>query len=455
METLNPEGLHTIICNTYQNIFEVSPVLKELATAARHYHKAIQNVTTSSSAFHQALNKISQMASTSVGPAKPLGQTIEDIMETNRDIENRRSEILKTMMNDLIVPLESLIESDNVYVKAVQKSYNQDNKTKVELVEKARSDLMKVRKKSQRKKPTDKYEEKERQCDEYHSNLQKQLANFRKESCQRSLSEEWKRYVFVVERTNIFMKSYMEFYDYNAAMLREKISSWLSQVKKRPEEEANGSVAHGVEPLGPLTQSKVKIMAIFDHNAVEESQLSFKQGDIIDPISEVVSGWQYGQNIKTSKSGWYPSAYTQEIIAVPTGSSVSQTMPASGVHTRAELSQTSKSLKRYSSAGPAMMNLPLPDYGASSSTESSTKTQENKPDCTPTASPGPTKSGSAPSSPANHPKLGAPPPPPSPPTEVPSPPPLPENNNESEKSNPFTGVALKKAVTNDRSAPKI
>lgn len=59
-------------------------------------------------------------------------------------------------------------------------------------------------------------------------------------------------------------------------------------------------------------------------------------------------------------------------------SSVSQTMPATGVHSRPELSQTNnayKAMKRYSSTGNATMNLPLPDYGANSSTESSTKKQ--------------------------------------------------------------------------------
>jgi hypothetical protein len=67
--------------------------------------------------------------------------------------------------------------------------------------------------------------------------------------------------------------------------------------------QANGSVAQEIEPLGPLIQryfisintsvklndscsankilsclfySKVKLMAIFDHNAVQESQLTFK-----------------------------------------------------------------------------------------------------------------------------------------------------------------------------------
>ncbi|KAK3728554.1 hypothetical protein QZH41_011632, partial [Actinostola sp. cb2023] len=401
MDSLNSADLHTVISKTYQNIFDISPVLKELSTAARTYHKALQNVSSAASSFHQALSKISQMASSSQGPAKPLGETIEDIMDTHRDVENRRQEIVKLMMTDLIIPLESLVESDNVYVKvifpllqAVLKNYNHDNKTKVEyiyqhfesndysgvfffeqLVEKARTELLKVRKKSQRKKPTEKYEEKEKQCDEYHNNLQRQLENFRRESCQRSLSEEWKRYVFVVDRSSIFMKSYMDFYDHNAAMLREKLSVWFSQVKKKPgcpDYEINGSIAQEVDSLGPMTQRLALMLNYVGAHFHCEITPPSVMGDIIDPISEVVSGWQYGQNLTTSKSGWFPATYTQEIVAVPTGSNVSQTMPSTGVHSRPQLEQGSghKSLKRYSSA--STMAIPMPDYHGSTTNEQGT-----------------------------------------------------------------------------------
>ncbi|XP_020904282.1 uncharacterized protein LOC110242613 [Exaiptasia diaphana] len=122
MDSLNPADLHTVISKTYQNIFDIAPVLKELSAAARTYHKALQNVSSAAMAFHTALSKISRMAMTSKGPAHLLGGTLQDIMDTHKDIENRRQEISKLMMNDLIVPVESLVESDNVYVKVCTRS---------------------------------------------------------------------------------------------------------------------------------------------------------------------------------------------------------------------------------------------------------------------------------------------------------------------------------------------
>ncbi|XP_020618434.1 brain-specific angiogenesis inhibitor 1-associated protein 2-like [Orbicella faveolata] len=108
----------------------------------------------------------------------------------------------------------------------------------------------------------------------------------------------------------------------------------------------------------------MKLRANFAHTAVEMSQLSFKVGDLIHPISEVVSGWQYGENLKTNRSGWFPAAYTEQVLAVTTGPTVSHTLPASGLHPRPPLETNAghKSLKRYSSAGPDAMNFPPPDY---------------------------------------------------------------------------------------------
>ncbi|XP_048575871.1 brain-specific angiogenesis inhibitor 1-associated protein 2 isoform X2 [Nematostella vectensis] len=472
MDGHSAEELHSTICGTYQNILDLSPVLKEVAAASKQYYKSLQNVSSSSLAFQQALAKLSQMASSSKGPAKPLGLALEEIVTTHRDVEARRADILKFMWNDFVIPLDSLVESDQIYVKSVQKNYQQDNKTQTECVEKAKNELLKIRKKSQRKKPTEKYEEKEKQCEEQLTIFQKQLEMFRREACTKSLSEEWKRYCFVVDRASIVLKSCMDFYDHNAAMLLEKIPKWFALVKKKPEGQAN--TVTGNNNLGPAMQSKVKLQAIFKHEAAEASQLSFKEGDIIEPVSDVVAGWQYGENLKTQKSGWFPAAYTQEIIAVATGSSVSQTMPVSGVHSRPvfDSGPGHRSLKRFASEGPATMALPLPDYGDAQTTneiaangetsgpsepESSNKSSE--PDSTPATNAPPSDSPSTtthtapqpptPTTPKTHPQLGPPPPPPPPP---PTPPPDEDN---SDKTSPFANVTLKKTETSDRSAPQL
>lgn len=58
---------------------------------------------------------------------------------------------------------------------------------------------------------------------------------------------------------------------------------------------------------------KCRLKALYNHEASDASQLTFQQNDIIIPVCEPTAGWQYGENEKTKKSGWFPAAFTEEI----------------------------------------------------------------------------------------------------------------------------------------------
>ncbi|XP_068761905.1 BAR/IMD domain-containing adapter protein 2-like [Montipora capricornis] len=364
LETKTEEELHNITILAYQNIINLYPALKELFINAKNYQKSLQNARQAASLFHDSLAKISQLALDSKGTAHNLGETISDVVAVNRDIEARQVGVMKYLQNDLIVPLEDLIESEISGIKLSQKNYGLENKSKVELVDKAKGELLRVRKKSQRKKPTGKYEEKEKQCEEQVESLQNELHGFRLTSCRKAISEEQRRYCFVLDRTIILAKSTMEFCEHNSQVLREKLPVWLSFEKRKGNQDflVNGSITDAGK--GKIGDDRVKLMAKFAHAAVEPSQLSFQEGDTIHPISEVVSGWQYGESTKTKKSGWFPAAYMEQVIAISTGPTVSHTLPAGGVHLRPTLGTNigHKSLKRYASDGCESPQLPPPDY---------------------------------------------------------------------------------------------
>ncbi|KAL9957279.1 hypothetical protein ACROYT_G038895 [Oculina patagonica] len=427
LETKTEQQLHDITISTYQNVIDLSPLLKELSLNAKNYLKSLQNVRQMAFSFYDSLAKVSQMAIQSKGTASTLGDAISDLVAVKRDMETRHLDVLKYLQNDLITPLERLAESDVLYVKSFQKNYNQENKTKVELVEKAKGELLKVRKKSQRKKPTEKYEEKEKQCEEQVESYKKELQEFRLTSCKKAMAEERKRYCFVLDRCSIVSKSTMEFSEHNAQILREKLPVWFSHVKRKgdPDSPVNGSILHTETGKLGTSNERVKLKANFAHTAAETSQLSFKVGDLIHPISEVVSGWQYGENLKTSKSGWFPAAYTEQVLAVSTGPSVSHTLPAGAVHPRPslEVSSSHKLLKRYSSAGPDAMHLPPPDYtdlvnNVEANHLSSAENQDGTP-VTSTAPHSPGLNGNNSTSQASRsPVVPPPPPPPLPPPNI-------------------------------------
>lgn len=51
--------------------------------------------------------------------------------------------------------------------------------------------------------------------------------------------------------------------------------------------------------------------ALYAYLSSGENQLSFHEGDLIALIGERNKGWQFGENLRTQCSGWFPLAYTE------------------------------------------------------------------------------------------------------------------------------------------------
>jgi BAI1-associated protein 2 len=57
--------------------------------------------------------------------------------------------------------------------------------------------------------------------------------------------------------------------------------------------------------------------ALYAYLSSGDNQLSFLEGDLIALIGERNKGWQFGENLRTQCSGWFPLAYT-ELLDDPT-----------------------------------------------------------------------------------------------------------------------------------------
>lgn len=57
--------------------------------------------------------------------------------------------------------------------------------------------------------------------------------------------------------------------------------------------------------------------ALYAYLSSGDNQLSFLEGDLIALIGERNKGWQFGENLRTQCSGWFPLAYT-EVLDDPT-----------------------------------------------------------------------------------------------------------------------------------------
>ena len=53
--------------------------------------------------------------------------------------------------------------------------------------------------------------------------------------------------------------------------------------------------------------------ALYAYLSSGDNQLSFLEGDVIALLGERNKGWQFGENLRTQCSGWFPLAYTELI----------------------------------------------------------------------------------------------------------------------------------------------
>lgn len=58
------------------------------------------------------------------------------------------------------------------------------------------------------------------------------------------------------------------------------------------------------------TWDRVIVRALFAYLSSGENQLSFLEGDRIALVGDRAKGWQFGENLRTQKFGWFPIAYT-------------------------------------------------------------------------------------------------------------------------------------------------
>ncbi|TRY60705.1 hypothetical protein DNTS_013995 [Danionella cerebrum] len=109
---------------------------------------------------------------------------------------------------------------------AALKKYQMEHKSKGESLEKCQAELKKLRKKSQGSKNPSKYGDKEMQYVETISSKQNELDNYISESYKNALSEERRRYCFLVDRQCAVAKTSNAYHTKGRDLLTQKIPLW-------------------------------------------------------------------------------------------------------------------------------------------------------------------------------------------------------------------------------------
>ncbi|XP_031698704.1 brain-specific angiogenesis inhibitor 1-associated protein 2 isoform X8 [Anarrhichthys ocellatus] len=170
-----------------------------------------------------------EMASESQG-SKDLEEAAWEVLfqmaEVHRQIQIQLEEMLKSFHNELLTELEKKVELDARYLNAALKKYQTEHKGKGESLEKCQAELKKLRRKSQGSKHPSKYGDKEMQFVEAISNKQSELDNYIAEGYKNALSEERRRYCFMVDRQCAVAKTSSVYHSKGKELLSQKIPVW-------------------------------------------------------------------------------------------------------------------------------------------------------------------------------------------------------------------------------------
>ncbi|XP_076826655.1 BAR/IMD domain-containing adapter protein 2 isoform X2 [Brachyhypopomus gauderio] len=236
------DELNKMTENVYKGILDqFNPSLKNFVTMGKHYEKALTGVTVAAKGYFDALVKLGELASDSQG-SKELGDTLFQMAEVHRQIQVQLEDVLKLFHSELLTQLEQKLDLDIKYLTATLKKYQNERKSKAESIEHCQSQLKKLRRKSQVGRHPNKYGDREMQYVELMSRRQTELDTLVAVGYRSALTEERRRYCFLVDRQCSVTKLLINYHLKVRELLSQKLSSWqqsCSQPTKLPERALN------------------------------------------------------------------------------------------------------------------------------------------------------------------------------------------------------------------------
>ncbi|XP_039191052.1 brain-specific angiogenesis inhibitor 1-associated protein 2-like isoform X1 [Crotalus tigris] len=261
------EEVNRLTENVYRVILDqFNPSLRNFVTMGKSYQKALSGVTVAAKGYFDALVKLGELASDSQG-SKELGDTLFQMAEVHRQMQVQLEETLKFFHSEMLSQLEHKLELDIKYLMATLKKYQAEHRAKAESVEKCQAELKKLRKKCQNSKNPMKYGDREVQYVEIMSTKQSELDRFVAEGYKAALTEERRRYSFLVDRQCAVSKHFSNYHSKVWELLAARLPVWqtsCTQPTRLPERAlalvkltANNTTAGiSVPAMDPLLVSK-------------------------------------------------------------------------------------------------------------------------------------------------------------------------------------------------------
>ncbi|XP_076332255.1 insulin receptor substrate 53 kDa isoform X2 [Tachypleus tridentatus] len=393
------EEVGKLIDGAYKNILEkFNPCARQLISTGKSYLKALHGAVTASKSYLESITKLARCAHQGTwGGCTDIGTALMQLVDVQKEVQAQQINILKAFYVDLLVPLETNLEKDCKVVANEHKQFQHLYKSHQEAYQKAAASVKKQKKKKRNSKTAN--VDKEIKHMQIMDEEKSKLDGFCEHRLKQVITQERRRYGFVLERQCSLIKHYLAYYTKGQSLLNHHLAEWedvvrsreslprtienmfvssvgylgnggfrFSLVQKDPDIDDRMSVVSRIrktrsidascldireldedlypQPLfraksdfnltsssaslsaneyvpdrhrsmldpGGLKGDRPQVRALYSYLSSGDHQLSFHEGDVITLIGERNKGWQYGENTRNHRCGWFPIAYTTSVV---------------------------------------------------------------------------------------------------------------------------------------------
>ncbi|XP_054731586.1 uncharacterized protein LOC129240102 isoform X2 [Anastrepha obliqua] len=218
---MESEEITKMVDGVYKNILEkFNPGARQLISSGKGYLKALHGAASASRLFNEALAKLAMNAQQS--GTSDIGAALMNVVSVYKEIQEQQMNILKAFYVDLLVPLETNLEKDTKVVQHEQKKFLQQHKVRMESYQKAVTTMKKQRK----KKASPENTEKELRNLQVLEDQKKKLDAFCEQSYKNAMTQERRRYGFVLERQCSIAKHWMAYHSTGKMVIDNNLENW-------------------------------------------------------------------------------------------------------------------------------------------------------------------------------------------------------------------------------------
>ncbi|XP_064479013.1 brain-specific angiogenesis inhibitor 1-associated protein 2-like isoform X2 [Ornithodoros turicata] len=219
-----------LIESAYKNILDkFNPCARQLISAGRTYLKALHGAVAASKGYTDAISRLARHAHQATwGGCTDIGTALMQLVDVQKEIEAQQMNILKAFYVDLLVPLEKNIEKDAKVVASEQKKFLQQHKAQQEAYLKVAA-VVKKQHKKRRGGNLDKDMKQMQMLQEEKGKLD----GFCESSLKQAITQERRRFGFVLERQCSLAKHYLAFHAKGHALLQCNVDNWQEVIQMR------------------------------------------------------------------------------------------------------------------------------------------------------------------------------------------------------------------------------